>query len=172
MDGFGGWLNECVQKLSVRELCHFVVICWGVWEARNKKVWEGVLSNPRHVARSSLAYLRDWVATRCPSFGEHWRENEMVDQWRASKPSMLKMNVDVAMYVDSNKMGMCWVLRDEGGRLVAVGGVGREGVCSPRETDALVVREALSWLKEHDYYGVQVETDALNKLLFNFIRRT
>nr|GMD68795.1 uncharacterized protein LOC109172940 [Ipomoea batatas] len=59
VDGFGGWLNECVQKLSVRELCHFVVICWGVWEARNKKVWEGVLSNPRHVARSSLAYLRD-----------------------------------------------------------------------------------------------------------------
>lgn len=39
------------------EFCHCILICWGIWEARNKKNWKDVNVSPRDVVRVSLAYL-------------------------------------------------------------------------------------------------------------------
>lgn len=58
--GFWDWLVFVFQTLTKRELGHFICICWGLWECRNGRLWEGVHKQPREVVRASLAYLRDW----------------------------------------------------------------------------------------------------------------
>nr|GMC99635.1 uncharacterized protein LOC109157957 [Ipomoea batatas] len=51
--------------------CCYEIRCFtppGVWEARNKKVWDGVWRDPRDVVISSLVYLGDWISALLPQF--------------------------------------------------------------------------------------------------------
>nr|GMD72600.1 uncharacterized protein LOC109192287 [Ipomoea batatas] len=53
------------------------------------------------------------------------------------------------------------VLRDGEGQFIAASSIPSKGVFNPKEAEAMAIREALSWLKRHNYNFVQVETDAL-----------
>nr|GMC91873.1 hypothetical protein Iba_chr05aCG5680 [Ipomoea batatas] len=60
--GVGAWRMEGCG--------HGLTIVLGVWEARNKKVWDGVWRDPRDVVISSLVYLGDCLPIILyPNFG-------------------------------------------------------------------------------------------------------
>lgn len=73
----------------------------------------------------------------------------------------LKMNVDAAINIHAAAMGLDSVIRDEEGKFVAARGAQWRGNFTPREAEAVAIREALSWLKLHNFDNVHVESDSL-----------
>lgn len=142
-----------MQQLSKIEIAHFVVICWGLWGARNRSVWEGRESWPREVVRLALAYLRDWREASGRGIYSSRGMSAVEERWQSPDPGMLKLN------------GYKLVLRGVDRQFVVAGVMGREGACLPWEAEALAIREALSWLKEHNFDSIQLETDAQQILL-------
>lgn len=59
----------------------------------------------------------------------------------------LKLNIDASVRHDTNHVGLGWILCDNQRLFVAAQSVMRSGTLQPREAEALVAREALSWLK-------------------------
>nr|GMD31864.1 transcription factor TCP4-like [Ipomoea batatas] len=162
-DDTGNWVTEkreVGQRMSEGELCHLIIILWGIWEARNRRVWQNVHVCPRAVVRLALGYLREWRRVRTCT-GERVVRREVYHAvWKAPDYNVLKLNVDAAVREDGNMLGMGWVLRDHRGGVRAVGAVGKRGAVLPKEAEALAIREALSWLKDQHHDNVLVETDA------------
>nr|GMD63060.1 uncharacterized protein LOC109153501 [Ipomoea batatas] len=132
--GVWSWINKCVRQFTPGELCHFIMVCWGLWGARIKRVCDGVRQDPRDVVRPSLAFLRDWKGVRG---GRHEGGGEGEVHWRPPVRGLLKLNVDASVRLGENTVGLGWVVRDWEGRYVAAGAVGKEGACLAREAEAL-----------------------------------
>lgn len=73
----------------------------------------------------------------------------------------MKLNTDVAMDSVKGSTGLGWVLRDDQGTFKAAMCIPCVGLFSPKEAEAMAIREALSWMKNHKIDFLQVETDAL-----------
>ncbi|XP_019152214.1 PREDICTED: uncharacterized protein LOC109149045 [Ipomoea nil] len=58
-------------------------------------------------------------------------------------------------------MGLGWVLRDHHGSFLSAVSQPWTGTYSPREAEAVAIREALSWSKQHSIEYLHVETDSL-----------
>ncbi|KAL6512045.1 hypothetical protein OROGR_021642 [Orobanche gracilis] len=61
--------------------------------------------------------------------------------------------------------GLGWILRDSDGGFIAAKGTRRTGNFTPKEAEALCIREALEWAKGSGYDGLDVETDAQQVLV-------
>lgn len=59
----------------------------------------------------------------------------------------------------NNRLGFGWVLRNDRGTFITC--ISRVGNYTPKEAEAMSIREALAWLKLHGFERVNVETDAL-----------
>ncbi|CAH9120177.1 unnamed protein product, partial [Cuscuta epithymum] len=81
-----------------------------------------------------------------------------ISSWRRPSPGRYKLNVDAA--VRDKLCGLGWILRDGYGNFVA--GVSKvwHGSLSPLEAELIGIREALSWMKEGGWDGVEVESDS------------
>ncbi|XP_019198406.1 PREDICTED: uncharacterized protein LOC109192287 [Ipomoea nil] len=75
-------------------------------------------------------------------------------------PGYLKLNTDAAIDLENNRVGFGWVLRDDCGQFVAASSIPGEGASSPKEAEAMAIREALSWTKRINLHNVQIECDA------------
>ncbi|XP_031122570.1 uncharacterized protein LOC116025477 [Ipomoea triloba] len=116
-----------------------------------------------------MAYLKDWRRVR-PDYNSCVTSTRAVqDAWTKPAAGLLKLNVDASVQRDTNHAGLGWIIRDDHGMFVAAQSVMFAGIFSPREAEALAVREALSWLKTHGWDGVVVETDA--ELLITSLHR-
>lgn len=89
-------------------------------------------------------------------------------KWEKPIAEWVKLNVDATLDSNSFKMGFGFVLCKENEDFVAEKGVPFNGLFTPKEAEAIGVREALSWLKGHNVDSVIVEIDSLK--LFNDIR--
>lgn len=58
-------------------------------------------------------------------------------------------------------MGFGWIIRDDNGGFKAAKYVPYTRACSPTEAKTMVIWEALSWLKTHNYTHFQIETNVL-----------
>ncbi|XP_019163573.1 PREDICTED: uncharacterized protein LOC109159918 [Ipomoea nil] len=154
------WLRSRFDTLTQTELIHFITVCWGIWEARNKKIWNMLNTPPRSVVTHSIAFLREWKNARKTTTVQYSRLQQVQELWAAPPNGKLKLNIDASIHHNSSHIGMGWIIRDHHGFFVAAISDVRPGPLSPREAEALAVREALSWLKRHHWDGLVVETDA------------
>nr|GMD26637.1 reverse transcriptase [Ipomoea batatas] len=80
------------------------------------------------------------------AYGMHWGCKDGVDlglerqpvrigiaKWQKSERGKYKLNVDSSIRLDSNLMGMGWILHDHHGHLVVANSTVREGAMQPRE---------------------------------------
>nr|GMD87065.1 uncharacterized protein LOC109159918 [Ipomoea batatas] len=158
------WLKVRFDSLTKSELTHFITICWGIWNARNQKVWNMIDTSPQLVVKKSLAFLKTWKSVRQPppipilhasSF------NSERKQWLKHVYGIPKLNIDASVHCAADHIGMGWVLRDHDGFFVAAQVITTPGPTLPREAEALAVREALSWLKNNHLDNIIVETDVV-----------
>ncbi|XP_031120261.1 uncharacterized protein LOC116023402 [Ipomoea triloba] len=86
--------------------------------------------------------------------GCSWDEDEAIK-------SFLKLNVDAAIEKNNLRMGFGSTLRDEEDKFIAARGAQWHGAFSSREAEAVVIREALSWIKNINFAKVHIETNSL-----------
>uniref|UniRef100_A0A803PRN0 RNase H type-1 domain-containing protein n=1 Tax=Cannabis sativa TaxID=3483 RepID=A0A803PRN0_CANSA len=84
------------------------------------------------------------------------------EQWCVPSGNSIKVNVDAAMFNDNSAYGVGFVARDSNCFFVEGGTKLFHGSISPVVVEAIGVREALSWIKDHSWLSVILETDCLS----------
>lgn len=158
---FLGWVSQYFCQLDDDKKCLLVMICWNIWQARNDKVWHNRSTSARIIVDKARAYLRDWREATAVNVQNSSNNPSFIVKWEKPQSGWYKLNVDAAINEEGGKMGFGWVLRDDHGTFKAAKCTPWKGVYSPKEAEAIAVREALSWLKAHNYDKVTVEIDAL-----------
>uniref|UniRef100_A0A803QMV6 RNase H type-1 domain-containing protein n=1 Tax=Cannabis sativa TaxID=3483 RepID=A0A803QMV6_CANSA len=100
----------------------------------------------------------------CQFAGSCWEAAAVANASR-NNSSLLHWLDFNANYMDSEKLGrlvmLCWALWNSNGELISVFAGVKIGRVSPELAEAMGIREALSWLKDHEYTRAEVETDSL-----------
>ncbi|XP_062107623.1 uncharacterized protein LOC133818639 [Humulus lupulus] len=81
--------------------------------------------------------------------------------WTKPPQGQLKVNVDAALFRETNSFSFVGVARDHLGAFVEVFSVCRLGLVSPELAEVMGIREALSWIKRKNWRNIVVETDSL-----------
>nr|GMD52496.1 uncharacterized protein LOC109191080 [Ipomoea batatas] len=155
------WADHHMQNLDNEMSCLLLMVCWKMWFIRNDKVWNGKSVSPVCLVEGTKRYLADWKVVVGSSDHHSRTRNKSASKWEKPTSGFLKLNTDAAVDVQRNRMGYGWVLRDDTGQFVAAACIPGRGLFSPKEAEAMAIREALSWTKRHGVSKIQVESDAL-----------
>ncbi|XP_031124288.1 uncharacterized protein LOC116026999 [Ipomoea triloba] len=156
------WIEEMCMLLTHEIFEVVVLVCCALWENRNDLVWHAKSVDAKTLVARTNLYVQNWRQTRQSMMGSHngLPGSQLSGTWHPPPAFYMKVNVDVAMDVLHERMGLGWVVRDAASLVVGVGLKLVEGLYSVREAEAMGAREALSWIKERGWSKIFVETDA------------
>ena len=124
-------------------------------------LWNNSASSPTQTVSTSLSFLKDWLDARLGSDQKFFNGNANTQvKWSKPSPGMLKCNVDATIFSKHQTIGLGVILRNEFGSVVGCYSKVVNGVSSPKEAEALGLREAARWLLELRVSNVIVELDA------------
>ncbi|KAM6559852.1 hypothetical protein CsatA_029091 [Cannabis sativa] len=83
------------------------------------------------------------------------------EHWSKSAAGQLKINVDGAVFEDTNEIGTSFVARGYDGRIIEAFSTIFSINCQPEIAEILSVKEALSWIKRHNKSNVILETGCI-----------
>ncbi|XP_074351477.1 uncharacterized protein LOC141690587 [Apium graveolens] len=161
---FEGWLGEVFQRNNHNKCAEVVTVCWAIWRHRNDVVWNKRYSNVNRVVALAKQYLLQWkfaqvnysnASSRCEVQGDG------AITWVRPQGNSIKVTVDAALFTDRNEYGVGLVARDAQGQVVAARTRCYMGMVAVEIAEAIAIREALSWIKDHDWQEVQLESDCL-----------
>ncbi|XP_019197196.1 PREDICTED: uncharacterized protein LOC109191080 [Ipomoea nil] len=160
-NSFAQWLDFQFKNLEKGSCCLLLMLCWKLWTARNDKVWNGSLPSPSTLVEGSRRYLANWTNIVREDTATSIAKNSSVHKWDKPSSGFYKLNTDVAVSTLNRSMGFGWVLRNDTGQFVAAECIPGKGVFTPKEAEAMAIREALSWIKREGITHLQIESDAL-----------
>ncbi|CAH9122276.1 unnamed protein product [Cuscuta epithymum] len=92
---------------------------------------------------------------------QHVNMVESHTSWKKPATGVIKVNVDGALNIDRGKRALAWIARDDMGNFIRGGMNTVSADWTTHITEAIGVREVLSWAKEQGWSQVEVEIDAL-----------
>ncbi|XP_074352565.1 uncharacterized protein LOC141691704 [Apium graveolens] len=118
-------------------------------------------------------FMRD-IFDKCTSVQCEWKQAKqqqaqvgmnggvsmVIRRWERPVTGWVKVNIDAVLFEDVHSTGMGIVVRDAEGKFLMVVSRQRDGLVSPREAEALCLKEALSWLKDKGLSKCIFETDS------------
>lgn len=156
MNSFNGW-NKNKRQLGA-------MLCWSIWKCRNDMVWKQKCLEVDDVVMSANVVLNQWQCAQDKFFNHYlclMTQEDGDERWVAPKDNKVKVNTDAAIFSSTNCYSFAFIVRNHEGALVEAQSRCCPGNAKPEIAEALGIREALSWLKEHDHSDVDVETDCL-----------
>ncbi|KAM6586650.1 hypothetical protein CsatA_009255 [Cannabis sativa] len=163
--GFSSWFEACFQQSNEDSRDMLAATCWALWGARNDKVWNQQNTDTMEVVSSAKSYLEQWKVAQVSGFEttlSGLTKDDGAEQWRLPPSNSVKINVDGAIFADTNEFGLGVVVRDDKGFLVEGKTRLFHGKVAAEVAEALSFREALSWIKQNpNWPHVIVETDCL-----------
>lgn len=140
-----------------------VTVLWGIWYARNQKVWEQKTLPVSLTVQGSMNQVSQWKEAR--------RSNHMVVQtgtnqrfdakWKAPAEGRLKLNVDASLFPGMASFTLGLLIRDHRGMFIQAKNMRIEGSNSVMAAEVRGILEALVWLQELDMKNVDIECDCL-----------
>ncbi|XP_019178767.1 PREDICTED: uncharacterized protein LOC109173878 [Ipomoea nil] len=164
-DTVGEWLFNCIAVLSHDQMSKLLMLCWGLWTARNDVVWNAQSWDLELMLRRTMVFWENWGAAQCVDGGQ--QTGGTLGRWERPRRGRLKLNTDASVDKQHGRVGFGWVLRDDDGRFRAAKNGRMMGLFRAREAEAMCMREALSWLKDTGMGNVEAET--YSQLLCNAI---
>lgn len=132
------------------------MVCWGLWNRRHKWLWDKANGSAFGVLAAARKMLGDWKETQIPAV--QIKQRGGVRSWEKPSTGWVKINVDTAIFGDS--IGCGAVIRNADGSFLGARCRRIEGVWSPREAEAIALKEALSWIMALQYEMCVFETDS------------
>ncbi|XP_019177676.1 PREDICTED: uncharacterized protein LOC109172888 [Ipomoea nil] len=144
-------------------------ILYEIWRARNKAVWDLVLPSPIHLC---AAFQRTWAA-----WTAHGKPAEMMSphpamQQHTNTPATAPLphdavlcSTDAGFYGSQHAPTFGFYVRNPGGAFVAAVNGPLSYPYDPLLAEAMAIREALSWLQDHNFQNIVILTDCA------FVRR-
>ncbi|XP_074368774.1 uncharacterized protein LOC141708859 [Apium graveolens] len=161
---YTGDIVEFIQYLffvcTRDKLVHLVMLYWNLWNRRNKWVWNRVSISGFGVQATTMNMINEWQ--RCQKEKRVFvsAANTIACTWKPPAQGWFKVNVDAALFTDSAGFGIGCVIRDASGGFVAARTQKIEAIITPKEAEAIGLKEALSWTKELRHKRCVFETDA------------
>jgi len=135
------------------------VVVPNLWFRRNAVVY-GKLNSPYNTvvsnAYNSLIALKD-----ANSHKLSWTIGEMDLRWEAPMDGFVKVNWDTAVETNKNKMGICVIIRDSKGELLATLSEPKDHIIAPEIAEAISALRAVHFSHGLGFYKVILEGDAL-----------
>ncbi|XP_060970037.1 uncharacterized protein LOC133037192 [Cannabis sativa] len=155
------WLSSNAARMDDEKLSRVVMLCWAIWSARNDLLWKNRARSVKSVVDFAQSSLHQFLKARAKQLTSAPRKpGDASEIW--TKPTVgIKLNVDAALFVQELKHGYGCVIRNTDGDLVSVFAGAKQGKVSPEIAEAMGIREALSWLKNHNFSHATVESDSL-----------
>uniref|UniRef100_A0A803PT87 RNase H type-1 domain-containing protein n=1 Tax=Cannabis sativa TaxID=3483 RepID=A0A803PT87_CANSA len=132
------WLDFNAHRMDSEKLGRLVMLCWALWSVRNDLIWKDCARSVSDVVAFAFSSLDQYV-----------------------KAQGIKLNVDETIFDRDFKHGFGCVVRNFNGELISAFAGVKIGRGSPELAEAIGIREALGWLKNHGYTRAEVETDSL-----------
>lgn len=147
-----------VFEVCTMEQCVLTgMISWGLWNRRNRWVWERINGSAFGVRMAATNTLADWKEAQSLRTKKGTDVGDHV--WRKPMEGWIKVNTDAAVFNDGS-IGVGGVMRNSqgawmGGRCCKV-----RGSWTPREAEAIGLKEVLSWVIKKTNTCCIIETDS------------
>ncbi|KAK1396329.1 hypothetical protein POM88_006192 [Heracleum sosnowskyi] len=119
---------------------------WGIWFARNHKVWEGKIINPSTVVEISMKQKHDWQ--------EAMKSKQLKTAALSMKPAEMQRRIRT---LNGNLRGKGGILRNEYGQFVQGKNMRFQGRVTVLEAEARGVEEGIRWIEELGVHNVEIE---------------
>ncbi|KAL8125037.1 hypothetical protein AgCh_012638 [Apium graveolens] len=140
---------------------HLALLCWSLWNRPNKWVWDRVAASVFGTTSAAFSLLASWkeaqlerVRSSTATVGHN------IQRWQAPDQHWVKINIDAATFMELGTVGIGGVIRDERGSFVRAMCKQIRGNWTPREAEAISLKEALSWVKQYGFRRCVFETDS------------
>lgn len=116
------WLLDRIKNENA-ETCELIAkVLWGIWFARNQKVWEGKNITPSVTLEISTKQIKEWQEAKKRKYvlNTVTRRDDMQEDMKWSPPSRgcFKLNVDASVVMGDSSYAVGMVIRDDRGRFV------------------------------------------------------
>lgn len=158
------WLLHNLDIAPDDILIKISTVLWGVWFARNKRIFENRNLPTFTVMSWSKKQIIEWqVANKKSStatgMGGNRQRNEY--KWHPPEADCLKINVDASVIAGQNYFAVGMVLRNHQGQYLGGKTMRFAGMVSVLEAELTGITEALSWSQEIAGGSVVIESDSL-----------
>uniref|UniRef100_A0A803PR48 Reverse transcriptase n=1 Tax=Cannabis sativa TaxID=3483 RepID=A0A803PR48_CANSA len=157
------WLDKTLQMYHGDYGNCVIMLCWALWSARNDLIWKHRTRNVRDVVVFADSTLDQWLKAQgngnLPSLSP-LQKRDGAELWTKSILG-IKVNVGATIFDHDHKFGYGCVVRSSDGGLIAATAGCKIGRVSPELAEIMSIREALSWLKSHNFSQVVIEADRL-----------
>ncbi|XP_074328486.1 uncharacterized protein LOC141666398 [Apium graveolens] len=158
------WLLDILEVSLVDEVVKICTALYGIWLARNKKVWED-LDLPDSIAMNIVFQIvQEWSNARVSKqkgvFSHPAGGNCGDRKWIPPIQGSYKVNVDASWYPEADMFSVGMVLRDCCGTFVEGRSMVLPKSANPFEAECIGMREALSWVKSWEEKDVMMESDS------------
>ena len=119
-DSAPSWLLKRLQEDTHDHLVTIAAVLWGIWFARNKRIWEGKVMSPKLAVQGSYKQINEWKdsvkkfqvvsQTRCQR-----STTGSIARWKCPAVGSLKVNVDASVFPGSDSFSIGIILRDHTG---------------------------------------------------------
>ncbi|XP_060972588.1 uncharacterized protein LOC133038444 [Cannabis sativa] len=154
-------MSGCLPTKDVVE--EAAMVAWRIWLARNDILWNNKSTKALDVVKLARTNLVSWRNAQKqksePLLNVNYSKD--LEHWRKPIVHKYKINVDGAIFEAENCFGVGIVIRDQAGHLVEAVSTSKVGVVTPKIDEVIGVKEALSWIKNHNLSDVEIETDSL-----------
>lgn len=158
------WILQVLSTESEEKVRHIAIVLWGIWMARNRKVWDGNNLTPELAIQSSVRQVDQWREAQADKGKVTIRTSERqvgAVQWKAPENGRVKINVDASVYAGIPHYGVGLIIRDHLGQFYKARVLRVGGEVTAFEAVTKGVLEALKWAVDLGLSHVEVESDSL-----------
>lgn len=149
---------EHLRKVLSQDLfLDALVVCWKIWELRNKELHGELDDIPRDIVSWSKEFRSSFLAAQIGNAKEGAADSD--GQWCSPPPGHIKVNVDVAIPKGKDFFRVGLVARDSDGTVIWWKIIQFPGRPSPLDGEALAVYHGSILAKDKGWPQVIVETD-------------
>lgn len=142
--------NQCIQ---------FAMFSWSLWNRRNRWLWDKINGSAYGVKATACNLIRDWKEAQAKVVHRNLQNQQGDRTWRKPDEGWVKVNMDAAVFGDGS-ISVGSVIRDANGCFIGARCRRLEGSWSPREAEAMSMKEALSWVIEKGFKHCVFESDS------------
>lgn len=159
------WLLNKLSNDTAENLGRISAVLWGVWFARNKRIFENKNMSPAVTMNWSMTQIKEWRDAnnkrKSVDLNQRGVMQHQERKWVKPEPGYRKLNVDTAVKEGQNSFSVGLVLRDDRGQYIA--GKMRHFAWSVKvaEAETVAILEGLLWIDDLPSGPITIESDSL-----------
>ncbi|XP_012847426.1 PREDICTED: uncharacterized protein LOC105967373 [Erythranthe guttata] len=156
------WVLWMKQHQDSAQFEYCVVICWAIWNARNKKLFEDMDKSAMDIILFAKKFTSDMrgLSSVVLSPRPLYSSKRSTIRWEAPPRGVVKINFDASLCSIDNGCGLGGLARDFDGRCVGWYSISCKQYFDPVTAEAMAALKALEFARDHDFRRVALEGDS------------